>query len=228
MSLFVNNPSKPIVPSGCTVVRGNPHPGTGTVLVLGTPRGGTSVVAGICHMFGVSMGIDIDPSNMEDRVFQRLLGESDRRAQAEQYFAELSELSPLVGLKNPVIIDSLVEYFNFVRNPVLVVVSRDVYATAQREEISGSEFFQALQSVIRRKYATLDFVQSVTAPLLVVSYERLLLDTAGSVSAIGQFLVGNVSGELVARICPLIRPHANMPSEVNFLEEQKLLEKFGR
>jgi len=172
-------------------------------------------------MLGAQMGIDIDPSNMEDRVFHSLLGEPDRPARAHQYFTELAGLSPLVGVKNPVVIDSLSEYFASISNPVLVVVSRDVYATAQREEISGAEFFDGLRSVIRRKYAIFDFVQTVSAPLIVVSYERLLLDTRSSVLSIGQFLVGDVSDELVARICPLVRPHANMPFEVNFLEEER-------
>ena len=66
------------IPSPCLVVRENPHPGHGTVLVLGTPRGGTSVVAGICHMLGVPMGLEIDRSNMEDLRFRALLNSEHR------------------------------------------------------------------------------------------------------------------------------------------------------
>ena len=205
------------IPDPCTVVRTNPHPGRGSVLVLGTPRGGTSVVAGICHMLGVPMGRDIDASNMEDREFRRLrtLPFSGERTSA--FFAELRRENPIAGVKDPAAIDWLPEHYQVVPEPVLVVVSRDVYAVAQREEVSGSAFFDALQGAIGRKYAVLDFVQRVTDPLMVVSYERLMHDPRHAVESLAQFLLGGIDRELVDRIVPLVQPHADMPNDVNFV-----------
>mgnify|MGYP006269088197 CR=1 FL=1 len=204
-------------PNPCTVVRTNPHPGRGTVLVLGTPRGGTSVVAGICHMLGIPMGLDIDPSNMEDRRFRTLGARSDRRVAAAEFFDDLHRTTPLAGVKDPAAIDWLPDVYQDIADPVLVVVSRDVYAVAQREHVSGMDFFPALHGAIRRKYAVLDLVEKVTAPLIVVSYERLIEDPHDAIESLSQFLCGEVVTELVAHVASLVKPHADMPNDVNFV-----------
>lgn len=205
-----------MLPNPCTVIRPNPHPGKGTVLVLGTPRGGTSVVSGICHMLGIPMGLDIDCSNMEDLEFRRRRA-STAHGEMSHYFSRLREGRDIAGLKDPTIIDDLTNYWSLIPEPVLVVVSRDVYATAQREEISGIGFFDGLQEAIRRKYAVLNFVHDVDSPLIVVSYERLLQHPRAVVEGLGEFLLGEVSHDLVSLTTSLIRPHAKMPDEIDFV-----------
>ena len=205
------------VPNPCSVVRDNAHPGRGTVLVLGTPRGGTSVVAGICHMLGVPMGLDIDPSNMEDREFRQILEGDDVPFAAAKYFTRARRRHSLVGVKSPVVIDRLSEFYPTVIDPVLVVVSRDIYATAQREECSGHDFFASLREVIRRKFAILDFVEVGQAPLVIVSYERLIQDSRIAVETLARFITGSIDDHLVRHIVGLVRPHADMPREVDFV-----------
>jgi hypothetical protein len=212
-------------PNPCSLIRSNEHPGKGTVLVLGIPRGGTSVVAGICHMLGVPMGLDIDPANMEDREFHQMLRHPDVQSAAVRYFARLRDGRQLAGAKNPVVIDHLADFFPVISEPVLIVVSRDVYATAQREEISGNEFFSSLREAIRRKYAILEFVETADAPLLVVSYERLMMEPARAVTSIARFLIGTVDAELVRLASEGVRPHADMPRNVNFVDARRRYEE---
>ena len=216
-----------VIPNPCTVVRDNSHPGQGTVLVLGTPRGGTSVVAGICHLLGVSMGADIDRSNVEDRAFRHALMSRDIAHSAGAYFTEAARRAPIVGVKNPTIIDHLRSFYSAIPHPILVVVSRDVYTTAQREECSGANFVSGLREVIRRKYAILDFVETVSDPLLVVSYERLLAEPAAAVTALSEFMLGRVDATLVRRAASLVRPHADMPNDVDFIAERIAVDQVG-
>jgi hypothetical protein len=131
-------------------------------------------------MLGAPMGIDIDPSNMEDRAFRALATGPACAEQSAAFFAELHHGHRLAGVKDPTAIDWLPSVYHTVPDPVLVVVSRDVYAVAQREEACGSQFLDALHGAIRRKYAVLDFVERVADPLIV-------------------------------------RPHADMPNDVNFV-----------
>ncbi len=205
------------VPDPCTVVRGNPHPGRGTVLVLGVPRGGTSVVAGLCHLLGVPMGLNIDPSNMEDRAFRALRHDSDRIRKAGEFFEHLRNDRDLAGVKDPALADWITECYPQVPEPVLVLVTRDVYATAQREECAGSDLFASLEEAVRRKYALFDFVKPLDSPLMSISYERLLVTPLPAVRSLAQFLVGDVDEQILARAADLVRPHADMPYEVNFL-----------
>lgn len=212
------------IPNPCTVVRPNPHPGRGTVLVLGPPRSGTSVTAGICHVLGVRMGMDIDHSNVEDREFHAVLTKPDVARAAAEYFAQLARLAPCVGVKNPVTIDQLRNYYHVIPNPVLVVISRDVYAAAQREQCSGNDFFGSLRAAIRRKYSILNFVEVVDEPLIVLSYERLMQDPTAAAETLGRFIFGDLDPILARRAAVLVRPHADMPGDVDFVAERDALE----
>jgi hypothetical protein len=205
------------IPNPCSVVRENPHPGHGTVLVLGTPRGGTSVVSGICHMLGVPMGVEIDRSNMEDLRFRGLLKSESRAELASVYLRELQALGQIVGAKDPVAIDHLSEVYPRILQPILVVVSRDVYASTQREVAEGHEFWEILRATIRRKYSVLDFISTVDDPLIVVSYERLMQDPVAAVQSLARFLVGAVPERLVRLTAGMVQPHADMPHDIDFV-----------
>lgn len=205
------------IPNPCSVVRENPHPGHGTVLVLGTPRGGTSVVSGICHMLGVPMGVEIDRSNMEDLRFRGLLKSESRAELASAYLRELQALGQIVGAKDPVAIDHLSEVYPRIPQPILVVVSRDVYASTQREVAEGHEFWEILRATIRRKYSVLDFISTVDDPLIVVSYERLMQDPVAAVQSLARFLVGAVPERLVRLTAGMVQPHADMPHDIDFV-----------
>lgn len=176
-------------------------------------------------MLGVPMGLDIDESNMEDREFRRMLIENDLQTAAEHYFRRLRNGRELVGVKSPVVIDRLREFFGAIAEPVLIVVSRDVYATAQREQCSGNEFFASLREAIRRKFAVLDFVEAASAPLLVVSYERLMQDPDLAIESISRFITGSVDPELVRRTRRLVRPHADMPHDADFVVTRREFER---
>jgi len=122
-------------------------------------------------------------------------------------------------------IDRLAEYYAVIPNPVLVVVTRDVLATAQREEVSGHELLGSLSSAVRRKYAIFEFVESVPDPLIFVSYERLVADPRAAVVALSSFLLGSVNEQLVAQTSCLVRPNCDMPFDVDFVLEREQFER---
>ena len=90
------------------------------------------------------MGLDLDHSNVEDRRFQELLASQDIVVETTSYFAELTNSRRVSGVKNPVIIDRLSEFYSVIQNPILVVVARDVVAVAQREESCGHDLLESL------------------------------------------------------------------------------------
>jgi len=125
-------------------------------------------------------------------------------------------------MKNPTIIDHLAKFYAAIPDPILVV-SRDVYAMAQCEEVSGSDLIKGLREAVRRRYAILDFVAAVSAPLVVVSYERLITQPEAAIETLSRFILGDIDGDLVGRAAPLVRSHADMPNDVDFVIERMLL-----
>jgi hypothetical protein len=182
------------------------------------------MVAGICQMLGVSMGRDIDRSNIEDRRFQAILNAPDLAAATTEYFSERTVGEPLNGVKNPVMIDRLAEYYSVIPSPILVVVSRDVLATAQREEFSGHDLLESLRSASRRKLEIFQFVAAVADPLVMVSYERAIESPTATVRALSEFLLGAVSEDIVELTSRLVRSNCDMPGDVDFVRERELYE----
>jgi hypothetical protein len=192
------------------------------VLVLGTPRGGTSLVAGVCQMLGVSMGRDLDHSNVEDRRFQELLASQDIVAEMTSYFAELTTSRRISGVKNPVIIDRLSEFYSVIPTPILVVVARDVVAVAQREESCGHDLLESLHSAARRESEIFHFVEAVADPLVMVSYERALASPTATARALSDFILGAVNEHIVELTSRLVRSNCDMPGDVDFVREREL------
>lgn len=206
------------VPDPVVVVRENDHPGRGCVVVLGQPRGGTSVVAGLCHLIGVRMGRDIDPSNMEAREFLGLVKHEDFRARFESALDELKFGTQLFGFKDPAAVDYWQRVADLVPDPLFVVVFRDPVAIAERQRLDGADFAESLCQVGLRQSALVRLVAETKFPTAVVSYERLLGDTRRAYEQLSQFVTGSVSLRIAELVHEAVRPHADMPSEVNFLE----------
>ena len=211
-------------PRAITIRHDNPHKDRGTVVVLGTPRGGTSVVAGICHMLGAEMGVDIDPSNMEDREFHRILTGEGSISEMPELLRKLHTKRSLAGLKNPIAIDRLHEFLPYVAEAVFVVVLRDAFAVAQREQQGGQEFDGAVRRALLRQSAIFDFAESVHLPICFLSYERLLMDPLSAVAGLANFLLSHVDDVLVKAASELVLPHADMPREVDFVAARRELD----
>lgn len=210
---------KPVkTPYPIIVVRENDHPGRGCVVVLGQPRGGTSVVAGLCHLIGVRMGRDIDPSNMEAREFLGLVKHEDFRARFESALNELKFGTQLFGFKDPTAVDYWQRVADLVPDPLFVVVFRDPVAIAERQRLDGADFAESLCQVGLRQSALVRLVAETKFPTAVVSYERLLGDTRRAYEQLSQFMTGSVSLRIAELVHEAVRPHADMPREVNFLE----------
>jgi hypothetical protein len=117
-----------------------------TVIVLGMPRGGTSMVAGSLRLLGVPMGDRLEPSNQEDldildlvASLQPLYGE-DGKPITENFdrlralIAGRNEERPFWGWKDPNAHVYISELMPVLRNPHFVVVFRDHFAAAQTIE----------------------------------------------------------------------------------------------
>ena len=217
--------TSPHSPRPLRVLVPNPHPGTGTVVVVGQPRGGTSVIAGLCHLIGATMGADIDPSNMEDRTFLGILSAPDRQLALKQAVKTLDRLGPFRGFKDPLVIEYLDDLLLLLENPILVFVLRDVVAIAERESIEGSEFLLALATSDARRRKKIDLLTTGSLngiPHCVISYERALAEPQTAFSQLSDFLAGATDAGLRSAARRLVVPNARMPEDINFVEIAKL------
>lgn len=199
----------------------NLHPRFGTVIVIGQPRGGTSVTSGLCHLIGAQMGSDIDPSNMEDQIFRKISHSSDRQTLIRSAINSLAELGPLKGFKDPLVTDYLQEILPLIDLPIFVFVIRDVVAIAERETFEGQNFVKALQEADERRRRIVEFILKAVSdgiPSCAISYERLLAEPETAFIQLSHFLIGHTDPIHLSLIPRLVLPNSRMPEEINFVD----------
>ena len=154
-----------------------------TVIIFGMARGGTTMIAGAVRSFGYYLGEEL-PVNLEDQNFVYRTDEHMRKT-----IATRNKDHRLWGWKYPFAVEYLERLLPFVRNPVLIIVSRDVTATAcaltrwDERDASGA-FWEAIIQGERN----LTLALRHRLPTLYVSYEKGVLDAGLFLTELGRFL----------------------------------------
>jgi hypothetical protein len=159
---------------------------TATVLVIGLPRSGTSMVAAVLKALGVFIGEQVDNAVFEDRELAALLGSGDT-GRLTQFIAQRNAAHSVWGFKRPEAYRQLEQLCRVCRNPRVIVTFRDVLAIALRNNISMQ--IDPIQSLprIADEYRVLSAtISRLSVPCLLVSYEKALqypLEMVGKIAA---------------------------------------------
>lgn len=165
-----------------------------TYVVLGAPRGGTSMSAGALRLAGVPMGENIRIEWNEDSEFvshKGYISLFDNPATVEPYLDRLRGLIAardqkydVWGWKDPISALYLDRILGELRNPHLVLVMRDPTAIAMREwaalpqthvtSASPTFYFDHLAKIQGLYARAVQTVRDSNLPALMLSYERCL------------------------------------------------------
>lgn len=153
------------------------------------------MTAGLLRLAGINMGDNIDEDNNEDQDFLAHRGDwgafEDAKYSSElidgirREIVQKNRLHSVWGWKDPISIQYLEQVIELVRNPHIILVTRDSAACAFREraeiegELSAEDTFSKL-TLIKMKFSlslyskSIDFLLNSSFPILLVSYERSL------------------------------------------------------
>jgi hypothetical protein len=157
-----------------------------TFVCFGTPRGGTSMVAGLMSALGVKMGDGLS-DNYEDPDFvarpkAKILGSIDER----------NERYSTWGWKYPQAANYLNGICDKLRNPRLVIVYRDPVAIGTAHmRWHGREFSHALHDVTMQQMKNNILAERLRIPVLFVSYEKAILNRTMFIDELALFLCVN-------------------------------------
>ncbi|MEX2517899.1 MAG: hypothetical protein WD969_01050 [Paracoccaceae bacterium] len=157
--------------------------GPRTYIVFGSPRGGTTMVAGVARALGLFVGgAELNEDNNEDMLFAgRPLGEMRATIEARNQNHETW------GWKFPTAGNYLADLLPQVRNPQLICVFRDSVATAQRK--IGPKSLDDIGRVewnMKRHMNNLRLLRAAKAPTMLISYEKAVLSPRPFVEAFGK------------------------------------------
>lgn len=163
-----------------------------TTIVLGIPRGGTTMAARVLDALGIYMGKMIT-ANYEDPdlVFHQLNYNQDKsdahiNAMREMVEARSNE-HPIWGWKIPGA--PLPSLYDACHNPRFISIHRDEIAIASRIDASDDEpFMGVLTGIMEVKQKIQHFLMTSGRPIYMISYEKALLHPEKFVDGLIQFL----------------------------------------
>jgi len=147
---------------------------TATIIVVGLPRSGTSMVASVLKTIGVFMGRVMDNVVFEDHEMADAL-EPDKEHRLVNLIAGRNAQHPVWGFKRPEAYKQLPKLCGVCRNPRVIVTFRDILAISLRNNISMQ--LDPIQSLPRfaREYELLaSKVKQLAVPSLLISYEKAI------------------------------------------------------
>ena len=162
-----------------------PCPGSNTVVVIGVARGGTSMTAGILYHLGIPMHA-ARPPVFEDQNIAAVF-ESPKATDKDSVIAD-ANASEQWAWKRPMAIEYLSELEQSLRNPRFIFVFRDIFALANRSEIStSSDSLVLMQKALKQYAVAVEYLQNTTMPCLICSSEKMTRYPVETVHAVAEF-----------------------------------------
>lgn len=168
-----------------------------TVIVIGTGRGGTSIVAGVLNSLGVFMGDLACAPVFEDR---KLAGayESKNNKLAFDIICDYNTRFSIWGFKRPSCLFYLPKLIKCTRNPVFIFVFKDLLSIGNRECISMQTGLLDNMRVALKNYQNiLNFIDKYQPKSMLVSADKILENKVFFIEQVCEFLELQVTQEQI-------------------------------
>lgn len=159
-----------------------------TLVVIGPPRSGTSMVAGIIRLLGVYFG-ECTPRNNEDPNFNAKRPIESIRGKIAEYNGTHPKLW---GWKAPTTHKYYAEVADLVRSPVFVVVYRNILSSIKSKvKHTGEGEFDKLSRAYANHYVGISrLTSSDYGPTLHLSYEEAVKNPVALASELSELIYG--------------------------------------
>lgn len=171
-----------------------------TIVVVGVPRSGTSMVGAALQALGVFIGDEIDTSVFEDR---RLFGafESGNEEEVRAVVSDYNSRHATWGFKRPKAFARLDELLAQLRNPRLIVTFRDPVAIAVRNSKSVyADPIKGVRQSARAAMAVISAIEQVDCPAMLVSYEKAMSNKKAFIRRLTSFCGLPYSQEVLEKL----------------------------
>ena len=184
-----------------------------TVIVLGNPHGGTTLIAGLLRLAGINLGTQIDSWTQEDIEMRSNDVETLRTA-----IETRNKRRGQWGWKCPGSAPLLLELQGSLRNPCFVAIFRDPLATVLRRiDPEKRDPIELYEEWIQGAQCHVDTIKCFKAPTLFVSYELALKKPAMLVEDVCRFVGRELDEELRTKMLAYIKPDGGYGDQTNLI-----------
>jgi hypothetical protein len=154
------------------------------IVVIGTARGGTSLVAGALHHLGVFTGEKSNPPVFEDVLLSEAF-ENNELDTAKDIVERYSNGHDIWGWKRPGALNYLDKVEQIIPNPFYIFIFKDIFAIANRNSISmQADLGKGLNNALADYSKIVEFVTKTDKPVMLVSAEKALQNKEDFVNAL--------------------------------------------
>ncbi|MDI3244590.1 hypothetical protein [Pseudoalteromonas agarivorans] len=154
------------------------------IVVIGTARGGTSLVAGSLHHLGIFTGEKSNPPVFEDVLLSEAFEQDDiplAKSIAEKY----TEEHDIWAWKRPAALNYLDKIEEAIPNPFFIFIFKDIFAIANRNSISmQADISKGLSNALTDYAKIVEFASKTKRPVMLVSAEKALQNKESFVGAL--------------------------------------------
>lgn len=154
------------------------------IIVTGVARGGTSLIASICHHLGIPMGRG--GPRYENRYLQRAVL-ANRWDVVSLLLAEIRVAQPLWGWKLPALVNNLPRVEALIPDARYLFVFKDVVSVARRKASTNGDMARIIGNAVRSYRNVTDFVAASRPPCMLLSYEAIASDMPHWIREIARF-----------------------------------------
>ena len=145
-----------------------------TIIVVGAPRSGTSMIAAALDALGIYMGDNKDDAVFEDRRIAHGLEKDPSKLPG--IIADYNAHHSIWGFKRPTAFETISDKINLFRNPRFIIPFRDPMAIAKRKQVSiNADAIRQLRNAADITLRLTKFVQELQAPVMMLSYEKAIM-----------------------------------------------------
>lgn len=180
-----------------------------TIVVLGVPRSGTSMVAGMLRSLGIFMGENVKPRTHEDlEILWR------PRKEIEGVVLRRNESREVWGWKDPHAARYIREIVDSLVSPMFIRVNRKPSDCARSDCRRNRRATMAVATERNRRYSKVYAKSESWGPTLRVQYERAIADPSVAAARIAEFCGEPFSEESVASAAAFVQPGDYRPLEI--------------
>ncbi len=160
---------------GCVLINKNSHTKEDQqIIVIGTARGGTSLVAGALANLGIFTGDRSVSPVFEDTKLSEAFENKDV-ASVRSIILEYTNKHKIWAWKRPSSLNYLDEVDKQVPNPFYIIIFKDIFSIANRNSISmKSDISKGLMNALDDYKKIVSFIEKTDKPLLLVSAEKAI------------------------------------------------------
>lgn len=194
-----------------------------SVVILGSARGGTSMISGALYHMGLFMGEGAKAPVYEDTILSQALEKRDEK-EVRRLVGLYSSQYALWGFKRPLALFHLCEIESIFPAPKYVIVFKDILSIANRNRISmRMDVLAGLDRALSDYGRLISFLHKTTRPYILVSYDKVLSNPDKFIDALAAFLRLNPGKEQRAQAIEFISPN---PQE--YIDRSRITKAVGR